>query len=142
MCIRDRYKFGVSDSGEIYTGRFGGVTHFGLGEAADASNRLRVNGNTTITGDFDVTGKYGCSDKYALATGIANSNTGVMYSGDGSTTSFAVTAGHTAYSLLVFLNGVCQVPGVDYTVTGNAVDFSVGTPPATGDNVQIRELVI
>ncbi len=136
------YKFGVSDSGEIYTGRFGGVTHFGLGEAADASNRLRVNGNTTITGDFDVTGKYGCSDKYALATGIANSNNGVMYSGDGSTTSFAVTAGHTAYSLLVFLNGVCQVPGVDYTVTGNAVDFSVGTPPATGDNVQIRELVI
>ena len=136
------YKFGVSDSEDIKTTRFGGTTHFGLGEAADASNRLRVNGNTTITGDLDVTGKYGCVDNYALATGIANSNNGVMYNGDGSTSSFAITAGHSAYSLLVFLNGVCQVPGVDYTVTGNAVDFSVGTPPATGDKVQIRELVI
>tara|TARA_B100000131_G_scaffold214593_1_gene206291 strand:- start:1234 stop:4806 length:3573 start_codon:yes stop_codon:yes gene_type:complete len=136
------YKFGVSDSEDIKTTRFGGTTHFGLGESADASNRLRVNGNTTITGDLDVTGKYGCVDNYSLATGIANSNNGVMYNGDGSTSSFAITAGHTAYSLLVFLNGVCQVPGVDYTVTGNAVDFSVGTPPATGDKVQIRELVI
>ena len=136
------YKFGVSDSEDIKTTRFGGTTHFGLGEAADASNRLRVNGNTTITGDLDVTGKYGCVDNYALATGIANSNNGVMYNGDGSTSSFAITAGHSAYSLLVFLNGVCQVPGVDYTVTCNAVVFSVGTPPATGDKVQIRELVI
>ena len=42
------------------------------------------------------------------------------------------------------LNGVCQVPGVDYTVTGNAVDFSIAgaTIPASGDVIQIRELVI
>mgnify|MGYP007000395518 len=50
--------------------------------------------------------------------------------------------GHTAFSVLVFLNGVAQRPGTDYTVTGNAVDFSVGTTPQTGDNIQIRELVI
>jgi hypothetical protein len=136
------YKFGISDSGQIFTGRFNGNTHFGLGEAADASWRLKVNGNAKITGNFDVTGTYGCADKYSLATGVANGNAGVTYAGDGTTTSFAITAGHNAYSVLVFLNGVCQVPGVDYTVTGNAVDFSVGTPPATGDTLQIRELVI
>ena len=44
--------------------------------------------------------------------------------------------------MLVFLNGVAQIPGVDYQVSGNAVDFSISTPPATGDVIQIRELVI
>ena len=136
------YKFGISDSEQIQSQRFSGQTHFGIGESPDASNRMKITGNTKITGNFDVTGTYGCADKYSLATGVANSNAGVLYNGDGSTTSFAITAGHTASSVLVFLNGVCQVPGTDYTVTGNAVDFSVGTPPATGDVVQIRELVI
>ena len=61
---------------------------------------------------------------------------------DGSTTSFAISPGHNHYSVLVFLNGVAQIPGVDYTVSGNAVDFSVGTIPATGSVIHIRELVI
>ena len=136
------YKFGLSDTAQISSERFSGQTHFGIGEAPDASWRMKITGNTKITGNIDVTGTYGCADKYSLATGVANSNAGVTYSGDGSTTSFAITGGHTAFSVLVFLNGVCQVPGTDYTVTGNAVDFSVGTPPATGDTIQIRELVI
>jgi hypothetical protein len=103
---------------------------------------MRISGNVTVTGDIDVSGKYGCADKYSLATGVTNGNNGVMYTGNGVTTSFACSPGHTAFSVLVFLNGVAQRPGTDYTVTGNAVDFSVGTTPQTGDNIQIRELVI
>ena len=136
------YKFGLSDTEPITSNRFSGVTHYGIGEAPDALNRMRITGNVAITGDIDVSGKYGCADKYSLATGVTNNNNGVMYTGNGATTSFAISPGHTAYSLLVFLNGVCQRPGTDYTVNANSVDFSVGTTPQTGDNIQIRELVI
>ena len=136
------YKFGLSDTEPITSGRFSGVTHYGIGEAPDALNRMRITGNVTVTGDIDVSGKYGCADKYTLATGVNNGNNGVMNSGDGTTNTFAISPGHTAYSVIVFLNGVCQRPGTDYTVSSNAVDFSVGTVPQNGDNIQIRELVI
>ena len=136
------YKFGLSDTTPITSNRFSGTTNYGIGMAPDASNRLKISGNTYFDGDIDVTGKYGCADKYSLATGIANGNNGVTYNGDGSSQTFGISPGHNAYSVLVFLNGVAQIPGVDYTVTGNAVDFSVATPPATGDTIHIRELVI
>ena len=136
------YKWGLSDTAPITSGRFSGETHYGIGIAPDAANRMKISGNVMVSGDIDVTGKYGCADKYSLATGINNGNNGVMYTGNGSTSSFAISPGHNAYSLLVFLNGVCQRPGIDYTVTANAVDFSIGTTPQTGDNIQIRELVI
>ena len=136
------YKWGLSDTSPITSNRFAGETHYGIGMAPDASNRMKVNGNVYVQGNIDVTGRYGCADKYSLATGVNNGNNGVMYTGNGATTSFAISPGHTAYSVLVFLNGVCQRPGVDYTVTSNAVDFSVGTTPQNGDNVQIREMVI
>ena len=138
------YKIGLSDTAPITSQRYSGVTNYGIGMAPDASNRLKVSGNTFFSGNIDVTGTYGAADKYRLATGLANSNNGVTYSGNGSTVTFAISPGHTAFSVLVFLNGVCQVPGVDYTVTGNAVDFSIAgaTIPASGDVIQIRELVI
>ena len=136
------YKFGISDSTPIVSNRYSGVTHYGIGMAPDASHRMKISGNTYLDGDLDVSGKYGCADKYTLATGIANGNNGVTYNGNGATQTFNISPGHTAFSLLVFLNGVAQVPGVDYTVTGNAVDFSISAPPATGDTIQIRELVI
>ena len=136
------YKFGLSDTAPITSNRYAGVTNYGIGEAPDANNRFRITGNIAVTGDIDVSGKYGCADKYSLATGVNSGNNGVMYTGNGATTSFAISPGHTAYSLLVFLNGVCQRPGTDYTVNANAVDFSVGTTPQTGDNIQIREMVI
>ena len=136
------YQFGMTDTTPIKARRFSNVTHYGIGTMPDASNRMKILGNTFIDGNIDVTGNYGAADKYRLATGIANSNNGVTYAGNGSTTSFAISSGHTAYSVLVFLNGVCQIPGVDYTVTGNAVDFSIGTAPQNNDTIQIRELVI
>ena len=136
------YQFGLTDTSPITARRFSGVTNYGIGMAPDANNRMKISGNTYIDGNLDVSGNYGAADKYRLATGIANGNNGVTYSGNGSTSSFAISAGHTSYSVLVFLNGVAQIPGVDYQVSGNAVDFSISTPPATGDVIQIRELVI
>ena len=136
------YKFGLTDTTPITARRFSGVTNYGIGMAPDASNRMKIAGNTYINGNIDVTGTYGCQDKYTLATGIANNNNGVVYNGNGSTTGFAISPGHTSYSVMVFNNGVCQIPGVDYQVSGNAVDFSISTPPATGSVIHIREMVI
>ena len=136
------YQFGMTDTTPIKARRFSNVTHYGIGTMPDASNRMKILGNTFLDGNLDVTGTYGAADKYRLATGIANNNNGVTYAGNGSTTSFAISPGHTAYSVLVFLNGVAQIPGVDYTVTGNAVDFSISTAPQNNDTIQIRELVI
>ena len=136
------YQFGMTDTTPIKARRFSNVTHYGIGTMPDASNRMKILGNTFLDGNLDVTGTYGAADKYRLATGITNNNNGVTYSGNGSTTSFAISAGHTAYSVLVFLNGVAQIPGVDYTVTGNAVDFSISSAPQQNDTIQIRELVI
>ena len=136
------YKFGLTDTSPITARRFSGVTNYGIGMAPDASNRMKIAGNTYINGNLDVTGRYGAADKYTLATGIANNNNGVIYNGNGSTTSFAISPGHTSYSVLVFNNGVAQIPGVDYQVSGNAVDFSISTPPATGSVIHIREQVI
>ena len=136
------YKFGLTDTSPITARRFSGVTNYGIGMAPDASNRMKIAGNTYINGNLDVTGRYGCQDKYTLATGIANNNNGVVYNGNGSTTSFAISPGHTSYSVMVFNNGVAQIPGVDYQVSGNAVDFSISIPPATGSVIHIREMVI
>ena len=131
------YKFGLSDTTPITSNRYSGVTHYGVGIAPDATNRMKIGGNFYIDGNLDVSGNYGSADKYTLATGLANSNNGTTYSGDGATATFAISAGHTSYSLLVFLNGVCQVPGVDYQVSGNSVDFSIGTVPQTGDTIHV-----
>jgi len=136
------YKFGLSDTTPITSNRYSGVTHYGIGIAPDATNRMKIGGNFHVEGNMEVTGTYGAVDKYTLATGIANANNGITYNGDGATSTFAISTGHSAYSLLVFLNGVCQTPGVDYQVSGNSVDFSIGTLPQTGDVVHIRELVI
>ena len=91
--------------------------------------------------NLTVTGTYGLAGRYKFATGQANNNNGVTYAGNGSTSSFAISPGHTAFSVLVTLNGVLQMPTVDYNVSSNSVVF-VGTPPATGDMIQIRELPI
>ena len=136
------YQFGMTDTTPIKARRFSNITHYGIGTMPDASNRMKILGNTFLDGNLDVTGTYGAADKYRLATGITNNNNGVTYAGNGSTTSFAISPGHTAYSVFVFLNGVAQIPGVDYTVTGNAVDFSISTAPQLNDTIQIRELVI
>jgi hypothetical protein len=61
-----------------------------------------------------------------------------VYTGNGSSTTFAVSSGITVDSVLVILNGVTQTPTTNYTVTGSNVIF-VAAPP-TGMNIQIRVL--
>lgn len=60
------------------------------------------------------------------------------FSGDGSTVNFTVTDGTVVADVLVFLNGVAQVPTTDYTISGATLTFT--TAPLSGDAIQIREM--
>ena len=60
------------------------------------------------------------------------------FTGDGSTTGFAVSANKTVGQFLVFLNGVFQRPTTDFSYSGTTLTF--GTAPANGDVISIKEL--
>ena len=60
------------------------------------------------------------------------------FTGDGSTTGFAVSANKTVNQFLVFLNGVFQRPTTDFTYSGTTLTF--GTAPANGEIIAVKEL--
>lgn len=60
-------------------------------------------------------------------------------------TTYAITAGHTADSILVFYNGVCLIPGVntstnDYSVLGTTLTLHF--TPISGSNIMVRYLPV
>ena len=134
------HEFGLTDTGDINIATFNNEQHIGLGVAASTNYRANVNGSVRVDGDLVVTGRGGVS--------AANYVTR-EYNGDGSQLTFAITtyAGgiqHTANSILVFLNGVAQVGGTDYTVDGNGANvvFASGSAPLSTDDVHIVEMPI
>jgi hypothetical protein len=127
------YKFGLTNTGFIDIATFGANTNMALGGTANTNYRLDITGNTHVSGNLVVDGSGGVSaSKYQVRS----------YSGNGSTTSFAITAGHTSKSVMVFLNGVCQLPDVAYTVSGSNVIFGAGDAPSSTDTIEIREFPI
>ena len=62
------------------------------------------------------------------------------FTGDGSTTAFTITAGHTVNSILVTENGVLQKPTTDYGVSGTTLTFT--TAPANTVQIGVRYLVV
>ena len=134
------HEFGLTDTGDINIATFSGEQHLGIGKAATTDFRVDVLGNAKVDGNLVVTGQGGVSAE--------NYNTR-EYNGDGTQLTFAITtyAGgikHTADSVLVFLNGVAQVGGTDYTVdgTGSNIVFASGSAPLASDDVHIVEMPI
>ncbi len=70
-----------------------------------------------------------------VGTGAFNTRT---FNGDGANTNFTITSGFSNDTILVFENGVAQVPVTDYNVSGTTLQFT--TAPAPNVIVQIREL--
>jgi len=62
------------------------------------------------------------------------------YTGNNVQTTFTVTSGVTASSVLVAENGILQLPTTDYTVSGANLIFT--TAPASAVAIQIRELAV
>ena len=59
-------------------------------------------------------------------------------SGANSGKSFTILADRNVNDILVFVNGICMVPTVDYVVSGTTLTFD--TAPATGAEIQFRYL--
>jgi hypothetical protein len=85
--------------------------------------------------DYIATGGSGTAPENA---NIGASFLSRTYTGDDTTTSFSVTNGVTVDSIIVTENGVIQTPGVDYTVSGSALIFTVA--PEQDVLIQVREL--
>ena len=60
------------------------------------------------------------------------------YIGNGSANTYTVTAGCGENDVLVFLNGLCQMPVDGYTISGSSLTFSFAI--SAGTEIQIREL--
>ena len=133
-------EFGLTDTGDINISSYNNSTIIGIGTAPNNSYRVNIDGSVRIDGDVVGTGRGVVgSDKYITKT----------YTGDGATLTFAVTTysggiQHSDDSLLVFLNGVAQIAGTNYTVDSNGANvvFNSGDAPLAADTVHILELPI
>jgi len=133
-------EFGLTDTGDINISSYNNSTIIGIGTAPNNSYRVNVDGSVRVDGDLVVTGRGGIS---------ASSYITRTYTGDGNTLTFAITtyAGgiqHVDDSVLVFLNGVAQIPGTNYTVDVNGANivFNGGDAPLSSDTIHILELPI
>jgi hypothetical protein len=61
------------------------------------------------------------------------------YTANGSGTTYTVTQGANIHNVLVYLNGIAQLPTTDYTISGTILTFD--SAPANGTLVFIRELM-
>jgi hypothetical protein len=66
--------------------------------------------------------------------------TSSYFTGDGSTTAFTITTGHTVNSIIVTENGVIKKPTTDYSVSGTTLTFS--SAPGNTVQVGVRYLVV
>lgn len=58
------------------------------------------------------------------------------FDGDGSTSVFILTQNTSSNGAFINLNGVVQLPGVAYSITGNVLTFTEA--PAVGDKIDVR----
>ena len=127
------YQFGLTNTNIFDIATFGSDTNLGIGGAAEAGYQMSIDGDVHIKGNLVVDGAGGLgAAKYNVRT----------YTGDGTTQTFAITTGHSENSILVSINGVLQVPAVNYSVSGTNLVFGSGDAPRNGDILQIRELPI
>jgi hypothetical protein len=61
-----------------------------------------------------------------------------QFAGDGSTVTFTLSSSQTTNSCIVSINGVVQIPGTAYTVSGTALTFSEAPQP--GDDIDVRQI--
>lgn len=74
------------------------------------------------------------------STGGSISFNSRTYTGNGSTSTFTVTQGVTQDSVFVFVDGLCVLPGTDYTISSTTLTFS--SAPGNGATIHIREILI
>jgi hypothetical protein len=146
----------ISGTFTTYIDRFtgnGSQTEFTLSTTPDTENQTMV----YLNGVYQNKDTYSISGANVVLTGTATANDTIevstfarvinvdssmyktrIYQGDGSTTTFTISPGHNANTILLFNNGVAQFPVDDYTVSGTTVTYVLAPEP--DETVQIREL--
>jgi hypothetical protein len=102
--------------------------------SVNASEQLVFNYNGTDVASLNTDGTSSFGGGGTIAAPSVYQNV------DGATTAFTIEAGRTENDVLVFYNGVCLVPTVDYTISGTTLTTTF-TPAATSD-VVIRYMAI
>jgi hypothetical protein len=74
----------------------------------------------------------------ATASYITTAYTARSYTADGTNNTYTITLGCGVNDVLVFLNGICQMPTTDYTISSTTL--TLDSVPTSGVKVQIREL--
>ena len=140
---------------DTFTGN-GSQTQFTLSVVPDTKNSTFV----YLNGVYQNKSTYSVVGANVIFTGIATANDTIevttvagsvmnvspsgystrIYQGNGSTTTFTISAGQTANTVMVFNNGIGQFPVSDYTVSGTTLTYLVA--PQSDETVQIREMPI
>jgi hypothetical protein len=105
----------------------------GVTQQADA---YEIQGKKII---LDEAPENGANIDVRILTGVGtNAFNTRTFTGDGANTNFTITSGFTQDTILVFENGVAQVPTIDYTLVDSTLQFT--SAPAANVVIQIREL--
>ena len=138
---------------DTFTGN-GSQTQFTLSAVPDSEDNTFV----FLNGVYQEKGTYSIVAANVILTGVATANDTIevttvagsimnvsptaystrIYQGNGSTNTFTISVGHTANTVMVFNNGVCQFPGDDYTVSGTTLTYVL--TPEPDETIQIREM--
>jgi len=96
---------------------------------------------TTAPADGEVLKWVAASNKFVPGVAAAAlSYSSSTFTGNGTLANYAIPTGHTVDDVLVFLNGVAQVPTTDYTIAATVLTF--GTAPLTGQSIVFRFLPV
>jgi hypothetical protein len=140
---------------DTFTGN-GSQTTFNLSVTPDSENSTFV----FLNGVYQEKSTYSISGSSLILTDVATVNDDIevttvsgsimnvspsaystrIYQGNGLTNTFTISSGHTANTIMVFNNGVCQFPVDDYTVSGTTLTYVL--TPESDETIQIRELPI
>jgi len=127
-----------------------GTVRGGFATVADnavTTSKLNVN---AISGQTELAERAASDDEFLVydssatalkriqTSNIVKATIARSYTGDGSTTGFTVTSGAGQANVIAFVNGLSQLPGTDFTISGATLTFT--TTPSPGDVIDLREL--
>jgi hypothetical protein len=102
------------------------------------SNAYTVSGNVLTLSGFPATNVDIDVRILDVAQPLARDINSRLFYGNGSANTVSISNNFTDSTILVFENGIAQVPGVDYSASGGTLRFT--TPPRANVVVEIREL--
>jgi hypothetical protein len=96
---------------------------------------------TTAPADGEVLKWVAASNKFVPGVAAAAlSYSSSTFTGNGTLANYAIPAGRSVDDVLVYLNGVAQVPTTDYTIATTVLTF--GVAPLTGQSIVFRFLPV